>query len=90
MSNYCIVCDSTEASSMYKGIVKCKECGYVYANLDMTQDEFDRLHDEHHGTGQSPSKPTTPEPTAQNNVEEQSAQLQEDINDYVVPNAVST
>ncbi|KJG18595.1 chemotaxis protein CheA [Photobacterium angustum] len=38
---------------------------------DMTQDEFDRLLDELHGAGQSPSKPTTPEPTAQNNVEAQ-------------------
>lgn len=33
---------------------------------DMTQDEFDRLLDELHGAGQSPSKPT-----AQNNVEAQ-------------------
>lgn len=38
---------------------------------DMTQDEFDRLLDELHGAGQSPSKATTPEPTAQNNVEAQ-------------------
>ncbi|KJF96491.1 chemotaxis protein CheA [Photobacterium angustum] len=38
---------------------------------DMTQDEFDRLLDELHGAGQSPSKPTTPELTAQNNVETQ-------------------
>ncbi|MDA7441062.1 class I SAM-dependent methyltransferase [Candidatus Pseudothioglobus singularis] len=44
MSNYCIVCDSTQTVSMYTGIVKCKDCGYVYANLDMTQDEFEGLY----------------------------------------------
>ena len=29
---------------MYTGIVKCLDCGYVYASLDMTQEDFERLY----------------------------------------------
>ena len=52
MTNCCIICDSTKTSSMYTGIVKCKDCGYVYASLDMTQVEFERLYNSGYFTGE--------------------------------------
>ncbi len=44
MTNRCIVCDSEKASALYTGIVSCDDCGYIYADVDMTQEEFEALY----------------------------------------------
>jgi 2-polyprenyl-3-methyl-5-hydroxy-6-metoxy-1,4-benzoquinol methylase len=40
------------ADPMYPGIVKCGDCGYVYADLNMTQDEFEKLYNSGYFTGE--------------------------------------
>lgn len=44
MTNRCIVCDSEHADALYTGIVRCADCGYIYADVDMTQEEFEALY----------------------------------------------
>jgi SAM-dependent methyltransferase len=36
----CIVCRGTSKQDLYKGVIKCTDCGYVCANLDITDEEL--------------------------------------------------
>ena len=52
LNNHCIVCDSRDAKPMYPGIIKCKDCGYIYADLNMSQVEFEKLYNSGYFTGE--------------------------------------
>ena len=67
MNKRCIVCDSRVADPMYPGIVKCRDCGYVYADLDMTQDEFEKLYNSGYFTGEEYSDYLTDKTILQKN-----------------------
>jgi len=44
LSKNCIVCSSNGSTPLYSGILKCSSCGYVYADLEMNQSEFEALY----------------------------------------------
>lgn len=50
--NKCIVCESSSNTTLYEGILKCKDCGYVYADLDFSDEEFSRLYDKKYFFGE--------------------------------------
>jgi cyclopropane fatty-acyl-phospholipid synthase-like methyltransferase len=52
LNNRCIVCESTGAEPHYPGIVRCTDCGYVYANLDLTQAQFEALYSDGYFAGE--------------------------------------
>src|SRR5947207_2216050 len=48
----CIACGSTDqAAPLYKGIVRCPACGYVYADVRLTDEELLALYDKDFFTG---------------------------------------
>jgi Methyltransferase domain len=48
----CIVCGSTEeAAPLYRGILRCRECGYIYADLRMSDEELFALYNEQFFSG---------------------------------------
>jgi hypothetical protein len=36
----CIVCDGTNTPDLYPGILRCSSCDYVFADLNLTDDDF--------------------------------------------------
>ncbi len=50
-SNYCIVCAGGAADQLYAGILKCRTCGYVYADMRLTDEELFALYNERFFTG---------------------------------------
>ncbi len=40
----CIVCNSTQALPLYNGILKCQNCGHVYADLAISDSELFELY----------------------------------------------
>ncbi len=40
----CIVCDKEESVPFYKGIARCQACGYVFADLQLSQEELFTLY----------------------------------------------
>lgn len=42
--NECIVCGSTQAEPFYAGLLKCKRCGHVFADLRLTDEELFQLY----------------------------------------------
>lgn len=54
MSNksFCIICNSTQNTSLYPGVVECVNCHYIYADLTLTQEEFEQLYREGYFKGE--------------------------------------
>ena len=50
--NRCIVCDSEKSSPIYTGILKCDNCGYIYADLHLSNSEFEKLYNAGYFTGE--------------------------------------
>lgn len=44
MTSHCIVCDGIRAEAHYPGILRCTGCGYVYADLNLSQAQFEALY----------------------------------------------
>ena len=44
MSNPCIVCGGSRITPLYSGILTCSDCGYVFADLALADEEFVRLY----------------------------------------------
>jgi 2-polyprenyl-3-methyl-5-hydroxy-6-metoxy-1,4-benzoquinol methylase len=52
MNKKCLVCSGEfEVSSRYDGLLACKSCGFITANVELEQGEFEKLygHDYFHG-----------------------------------------
>ena len=47
----CIVCDGTDAAPLYPGILRCPACGYVFADMRLTDEELFALYNEEFFTG---------------------------------------
>lgn len=43
-SYQCIVCDGNSREILYKGVTRCKNCGYTSADLDVTEEELFNLY----------------------------------------------
>jgi SAM-dependent methyltransferase len=68
-SNQCIVCGVTQsATPLYPGIVRCRECGYTYADLHLTDKELLALYNEQFFTGAEFSDYTADEPFLRKNL----------------------
>ncbi|PWT89454.1 MAG: hypothetical protein C5B55_11380 [Blastocatellia bacterium] len=50
-SNLCLVCHHNASKTLYPGILKCTECGYVYADMTLTDEELFALYNEAFFTG---------------------------------------
>jgi len=50
-NNACIVCGATDAAPLYRGILKCRACGYVFADMRLTDEELFELYNEEFFTG---------------------------------------
>ena len=44
MPTRCIVCDGTSVKPFYAGILRCQQCNYVFANLNLTDEELFNLY----------------------------------------------
>lgn len=42
--NECVVCGSAERKPLYEGIVECRNCGHVYADLQLSDNELFELY----------------------------------------------
>ncbi|HEX8457234.1 MAG TPA: class I SAM-dependent methyltransferase [Pyrinomonadaceae bacterium] len=49
--NRCIVCDARESAPLYPGILRCRACGYVFADMRLTDEELFALYNEEFFTG---------------------------------------
>ncbi|MBA3246635.1 MAG: class I SAM-dependent methyltransferase [Pyrinomonadaceae bacterium] len=47
----CIVCDSAVAEPLYAGILRCRECGHVFADLQLSDEQLFELYSERFFTG---------------------------------------
>lgn len=51
-NNRCIVCGAEDAAApLYRGILKCRACGYVFADMRLTDEELFELYNEEFFTG---------------------------------------
>ena len=81
MNNHCIICDSHNADVKYPGILKCRDCGYIYADLDMTQEQFEDLYNAGYFKGEEYSDYLSDKKMLQKNFEARLATLKK----YVKP-----
>lgn len=51
MSNSCIVCTNRDISSFYQGLNKCNECGFVFAELTISEEELLEIYHEAYFSG---------------------------------------
>jgi hypothetical protein len=47
----CLVCDAPRSEALYEGILRCGACGYVFADLRLSDEELFRLYNEEFFTG---------------------------------------
>ncbi len=47
----CIVCARDEGAPLYPGILRCRACGYVFADMRLTDEELFKLYNEEFFTG---------------------------------------
>ena len=45
MDHFCLICRGTDTEPLYKGLRRCRACGYIFADLQLTDDELARLYD---------------------------------------------
>ena len=50
-ANNCIVCEGPRAATLYDGILRCEACGYVFADMSLSDEELLRLYNEEFFTG---------------------------------------
>ena len=43
--DYCVICKSTQNKIIYPGIVKCKNCSHIFADLELSDKEYNSLYD---------------------------------------------
>lgn len=52
LNNNCIVCHSNRSTLIYPGILKCDDCDYVFANLKLSQSDFELLYSSDYFNGE--------------------------------------
>ncbi len=63
----CIVCDCPSSSRLYPGVVVCKECGFVFADAELSDEELSALYGEKYFFGDEYSDYPADERTFQKN-----------------------
>jgi ubiquinone/menaquinone biosynthesis C-methylase UbiE len=51
-NNLCLVCDARNSAPLYAGIVRCRSCGYVFADANLSDEELRRIYNEGFFTGE--------------------------------------
>lgn len=46
MDQSCLICRSTDVAPLYKGLLRCRNCQFIFADLNLTDDDFARLYDQ--------------------------------------------
>lgn len=46
MKNSCNICARSERDTLYEGIVKCRKCGHVYCDADLSGEELKKIYSE--------------------------------------------
>lgn len=67
MSNVCIVCGGRHSEEVYAGILRCSDCGYIFADLNLDQKEFERLYTSDYFNGEEYSDYVSDENVLQKN-----------------------
>ncbi|HBB35116.1 MAG TPA: hypothetical protein DDZ80_22800 [Cyanobacteria bacterium UBA8803] len=49
--NECIVCGSTQAETFYQGLLKCRKCSHIFADLKLTDEELFQLYSRNYFLG---------------------------------------
>ncbi len=65
--NQCVVCGSAARKPLYKGIVQCSQCGHVYADLAMSDEEMMELYRKNYFFGEEYSDYLRDKPILQKN-----------------------
>ena len=65
--NRCIVCENTENERFYKGILKCKKCDHIFADLRLTDEELFDLYRKNYFFGDEYSDYVADKPIIQKN-----------------------
>jgi SAM-dependent methyltransferase len=50
-ASHCLVCEAQDAAPLYPGILRCRACGYVFADMRLTDEELFKLYNEDFFTG---------------------------------------
>jgi hypothetical protein len=45
MDQLCLICHSSDLAPLYKGLLRCRACHYVFADLNLTDRELQQLYD---------------------------------------------
>lgn len=45
MDHSCLICRGTNTKALYKGLLRCRDCQYTFADLKLTDEELARLYD---------------------------------------------
>ena len=45
MDQFCLICRGTDTEPLYKGLLRCRNCQYIFAELKLSDEELARLYD---------------------------------------------
>ena len=45
MDQFCLICRGTDTEPLYKGLLRCRHCQYIFAELSLSDEELARLYD---------------------------------------------
>ncbi len=45
MNQACLICRRTDVAPLYEGLLRCRNCQYIFADLNLNDDDFARLYD---------------------------------------------
>ena len=65
--DYCVICKSTQNKIIYPGIVKCKNCSHIFADLELSDKEYNSLYDHTYFHGKEYSNYKQDKKVLQNN-----------------------
>jgi 2-polyprenyl-3-methyl-5-hydroxy-6-metoxy-1,4-benzoquinol methylase len=63
----CCACQSTAAAPAYAGLIRCKDCGHTWADIDLPEDQLHRLYGRRYFHGQEYSDYTIERPQLEKN-----------------------
>lgn len=45
MDHFCLICRGTDIEPLYKGLLRCRQCDYRFADIRLTDEELEQLYD---------------------------------------------
>jgi SAM-dependent methyltransferase len=46
MDHFCLICRGTDTEPLYKGLLRCRECDYTFADLQLSDEQLRQLYDQ--------------------------------------------